>query len=67
METKAEVLKYIFARIQQILPVNIVEAKKIEIISLSWLKIIVALSSIFRRLKVDMLAKTPFVWVSQQK
>lgn len=28
METKAEVLKYIFARIQQILPVNIVEAKK---------------------------------------
>ena len=28
METKAEVLKYIFTRIQEILPVNIVKAKK---------------------------------------
>ena len=28
METKAEVLKYMFTRIQEMLPVNVVKAKK---------------------------------------
>ena len=61
METKAEVLKYIFTRIQEILPVNIVKAKKIRTILLTRLKTTALLSFILRQLKVDMPAKTLFV------
>ena len=67
METKAEVLKYMFTRIQEMLPVNVVKAKKNKDYFTYIVENDCSIEFYFQTPKVDMPVKTLFVWVYQLK
>ena len=63
METKAEVLKYMFTRIQEMLPVNVVKAKKNKDYFTYIVENDCCIEFYFQNNpKVDMPVKTLFVW-----
>lgn len=67
METKAEVLKYMFTRIQEMLPVNVVKAKKNKDYFTYIVENDCSIEFYFQTTQVDMPVKTLFVWVYQLK